>query len=109
MSRDADGEIHYSGDVEPSMDMDAIPWPDRRLLPYKEYRVGTMKGEFNYTSLIMTRGCPFKCVFCATDLYGTKVRRRSMDHVMEEIEHVVNDLGITHINFLDDVLTLSRR
>ncbi|MBF0587592.1 MAG: radical SAM protein [Magnetococcales bacterium] len=110
MWQDADGTVQYTGDVSPSSDLDAIPWPDRRLLPIEKYMCGAMKGgEMNYTSLIMSRGCPYKCVFCATDLYGTKIRRRSIANVMAEIEEVVLDLGIQHINFLDDVLTLSRR
>jgi radical SAM superfamily enzyme YgiQ (UPF0313 family) len=56
-----------------------------------------------------SRGCPFKCVFCSTSIYGNRVRRRSIENAVTEIKHVINDFGIDHFYFLDDTLTLDRK
>ena len=41
-----------------------------------------------------TRGCPEKCTFCTTpQMWGTKVRWRSSEHIMNEI---INDLPNTY-------------
>ncbi len=109
MSRDADGKILYSGPAPVLEDLSQAPLAARHLLPNEEYFVGTLKGRKNYTSIQMSRGCPFKCVFCASDLFGSKVRRRSIEHVMTELEMVVNEMGIKHIYFIDDTLTLDRK
>ncbi len=107
--RRVDGKVEFYGEANKVTNLDDNPWPARELLKIDKYFVGTLKGRLNYTSLFMSRGCPFKCVYCASDLYGTKVRKRKLERVMEELEHVVNDLGLKHIYFLDDTLTLDRK
>lgn len=107
--RRKNGRIVYHGDANRVQNLDEIPWPARHLLRYEMYCIGTLRGRKSYTSVLMSRGCPFKCVFCANDLYGKKVRRRSVDDVISEIDHIVNELNIHHIYFLDDNLTLDRR
>ena len=53
------------------------------------------------------RGCPWHCIFCASDkLNTTAVNKRSPDSVVKEIKQVVNDFGIKHFFIVDDVLTL---
>lgn len=108
MSKDEEGNIHYPGNAEIVQDMDTIPIPARDLLKLDLYNVGTLDGRKNFTTIAMSRGCPFHCVFCSHGLFGKKVRRRSVENVILEIEHVVNDLGIKHLFFLDDTLTLDR-
>jgi radical SAM superfamily enzyme YgiQ (UPF0313 family) len=103
------GQVIFGGDGEKLTHLDELPYPARDLLPQEKYVVGTLKGEKQYTTIQMSRGCPFKCVFCASDLYGKTVRRRSIENVIGELKHVVNDLGIKHIYFLDDTLTLKRK
>jgi anaerobic magnesium-protoporphyrin IX monomethyl ester cyclase len=98
------------GPEAPRLDnLDEAPLPDRELLPNDLYFVGTPRGRRNYTSVQMTRGCPFRCVYCANDLYGKRIRRRSLDHVLAEVEFIVNRQGIRHIYFIDDTLTLDRK
>jgi radical SAM superfamily enzyme YgiQ (UPF0313 family) len=54
------------------------------------------------------RGCPFGCDFCSRP-YGRKVRARSAQHVVDEIERNVRTLGIHDLNFFDETFTLSKR
>lgn len=90
-------------------DIDSIPLPARHLLKMDRYAVGTMKGKKNFTTIMTTRGCPFKCVFCSTDVFGSKVRRRKARSVINEIKGVIADYNIRHFLFLDDTLTLDRK
>ncbi|MGA2916336.1 MAG: radical SAM protein [Sedimentisphaerales bacterium] len=103
------GENIFTGYPELTKDLDAVPFPARHLLKNEMYKLGTLRGTLNYTSIMTTRGCPFHCIYCSNSIYGSKVRRRSIENVMSEIEHVVNDLGIRHFYFIEDVLTLSRK
>ena len=61
-----------------------------------------------FYSLLTTRGCPFSCSYCCNSfyskLYGTaKIRRRSVDNVIEEIKTAVTLYpNIVYINIQDD-------
>jgi radical SAM superfamily enzyme YgiQ (UPF0313 family) len=102
------GEVIYRGDAPRLENLDEAPYPARHLLPNEKYVVGTLRGKKQYTSLQMSRGCPYRCVFCANELYGKKPRRRSLENVLGELELVVEEMGIRHVNFVDDTLTAQR-
>lgn len=102
------GEVVSTGMAEPTRDLDALPLPARHLLKTDLYRVGSLRGEHNYTTIMASRGCPFSCVFCTNRISGTTVRRRSVAHVLDEIKSVVESFGVRHFSFVDDVLTLDR-
>jgi len=74
--------------------LDNIPFPARDLL---EVRTDT--------HIFTTRGCPFRCVFCASSRFWNTVRLFSAEYVAAEIEHLVTQYGVTRINFLDDLFT----
>ncbi|MCK5427565.1 MAG: B12-binding domain-containing radical SAM protein, partial [Thermodesulfovibrionia bacterium] len=56
--------------------------------------------------IITTRGCPFNCEYCANsylaNVYGKKVRERSVGNCMEELKEVKKDPYVLYINFEDD-------
>lgn len=103
-----DGEVVSTGVAESSEKLDGQPFPARHLLDTDRYRIGTIKGSSRYTSIMTSRGCPFKCIFCSNHVGGTRVRRRSVENVVREITEVVSRHGIRHFYFVDDVLTLDR-
>ena len=56
-----------------------------------------------------SRGCPEKCTFCTTpQMWGSNVRWRSTEHIMDEIINAVRDFKIGEIQFEDDTLTLHK-
>jgi anaerobic magnesium-protoporphyrin IX monomethyl ester cyclase len=87
--------------------LDQFPLPARHLLPMHLYKLGTLKGVLPMTSIQTTRGCPWKCIFCASDkLQTTRVIRRSPRSIVEEMKTVVERFGTRHFYIVDDVLTL---
>ena len=91
--------------------LDQFPFPARHLLEMKKYRLGTMHGRKHFTSIQTMRGCPWKCIFCASEaLNTTRVVMRSPESIVEEMSHVVSEYPfLTHFYIVDDVLTLWKK
>jgi radical SAM superfamily enzyme YgiQ (UPF0313 family) len=60
-------------------DMDAIPFPDRRI----------MGQSYTVASIQTSRGCPFNCSFCSVSAFnGKKYRCRRPEAVIEELGQI---------------------
>ena len=90
--------------------LDALPFPARHIVKSDYYREAVFTGE-KCTTIVSSRGCPYRCVFCLWPgvMYGRNFRVRSPGNVVDEVEHVVNDLGVDEIYFDDDCWTLNRK
>jgi radical SAM superfamily enzyme YgiQ (UPF0313 family) len=55
--------------------------------------------------VLTERGCPYRCVFCSHNL-STKIRRRPIEHVMEEIKWLHRDFEPQRIHFEDETFGL---
>jgi len=89
-------------------DLDTIPFPARHLLPMDEYRILNMK--LTTGTIVSGRGCPYKCSFCASSaMHGQKLRLRSAENVVDEMEHLVLDHNIEMVAFMDDTFTLNKK
>jgi anaerobic magnesium-protoporphyrin IX monomethyl ester cyclase len=95
-------------DTEPRpfiKNIDDIPFPSRDLLPMHLYKFNGVK----YTTMLTSRGCPFKCSFCSSSrLFGGYWRGRSPENVLEEMKIVYEEYGIRNIEFIDDTFTLNQ-
>jgi len=92
--------------------IDEYAFPNRTLINNDFYqRSVPFRGKMNAAAFIGARGCPFSCVYCAIDNIpdAKKVRFRSVDNIMDELEYIIHELGIDHITFNDDVLTLKKK
>lgn len=89
-------------------DLDSLPFPARDLLPIDKYQLPFLRRN-PFTTIITSRGCPYKCTFCQVNIwYLNRVRFRSVDNVLEEIDEVVNKFKIHQIIFRDPTLTFRR-
>lgn len=77
--------------------LDSIPMPARDLF--------AIKGS---TSMFTTRGCPYRCTFCASSRFWDKLRFFSAEYVVNEIEYLVKKYHIKRIGFLDDLFVANR-
>ena len=106
--RDKDRVI-INDKLEIVMDLDTLPNPAWHLLKSEAYLLRTPNGKLKRVGTIFTtRGCPFKCIFCSTELSGSKIRTRKPEKVVEEIEMLVSQFDIEHIMFLDETFTMNR-
>lgn len=84
--------------------LDDLPIPDRSLLPDITY-YNPIVSRMPYTTAETSRGCPGKCRFCtAPKMYGGKLRYRSVENVIEEIEYLLG-LGYKEIYYRDETWT----
>ena len=61
------------------------------------------------STMITSRGCPMQCSFCSSAaLDGHKLRLRSVDKILDEMEYLVNELNVETIAFIDDTFTLNK-
>lgn len=91
-----------------------IPWncyvmEDKKVLPLtgKLYKIYD-KTQGNSYSVVSSRGCPFSCTYCCNNFYKSlynynKIRRRTVDHLIGELEKAVSDYpSLDFVNFEDD-------
>ncbi len=108
--RDESNSINKNDRTNTNKNLDIYPRPAYHLLKMGEYRLGTLKGRLPFSSIQLVRGCPWKCIFCASDkLETTRILKRSVSTIVDEIEGLVNTYGIRHFMIIDDVLTLVRK
>jgi len=93
-------------------DLDSLPMPAWDILKPEEYPEaphGAFTRNFPTAPIIMTRGCPCLCTFCAGEsITGRRVRRRSIANVMAEL-HALFQRGIREIHIEDENFTLSKQ
>ncbi|MEK6921742.1 MAG: radical SAM protein [Nanoarchaeota archaeon] len=84
--------------------LDDLPLPAYHLLPMNHYKAyGWLDEGRRFTTMITSRGCPFKCSFCISSKnFMHWWRSRSAEKVFEEILLLYNKYGIRHIYFQDD-------
>jgi anaerobic magnesium-protoporphyrin IX monomethyl ester cyclase len=79
--------------------LDPIPRPARHLLPMARYRrPGT---------IMSSRGCPVKCIFCISSTYEGSYRARSPQNVVSELGEMRHIWGIREAYFIDNVFTVN--
>lgn len=93
-------------------DLDSLPYPAWGLLPSlsKYYKpVITNYKRMPSASLVTSRGCPGKCAFCDTRVFGSRYRAHSAGYVLGMIGYLKDNYGIRDICFYDDVFTVFKK
>lgn len=88
-------------------DLDALPLPAWDLVNMDQYRAIWIRhhGYFSL-NIATTRGCPFKCNWCAKPIYGNRYHSRSPQHVVQEIEWLIEKYRPHHFWICDDIFGL---
>jgi anaerobic magnesium-protoporphyrin IX monomethyl ester cyclase len=88
-------------------DLDALPLPAWDLVDIEAYRK-IWKKHHGYFSLNIatTRGCPYKCNWCAKPIYGNRYNARSPENVVAEIEMLLTLYKPDHFWMSDDIFGL---
>ncbi len=110
LSYKRDGKIVLSREKSKIEDLDTAPFPARDITRIREYKNDIHILPYAKdiaVDVITSRGCPFNCSYCTSpSLYGRKVRFRSPENVVSEIEEITDYYGIRNIHFHDDCFLL---
>ncbi len=79
-------------------DLDSYPYPALELA-----------GRLDAVPILTSRGCPFRCTYCASALLNHGFRVRNPVRVVDEIEHWHRRHGVVDFAFYDDALLVRSR
>jgi anaerobic magnesium-protoporphyrin IX monomethyl ester cyclase len=89
-------------------DLDSLPFPARHLLPNHCYRYIFSRKRI-ITTMITSRGCPFRCIFCDKSVSGSIFRSRSVKNILDEIGRIAEEFKNVSVIFYDDLFTFDKK
>ena len=88
-------------------DLDSLPMPAWDLVDIAPYKKMWLQSSGYFSMNIgTTRGCPYKCNWCAKPIYGNRYNSRSPENVVKELLYLKAKFGYDHIWFCDDIFGL---
>lgn len=92
----------------PIADLDSLPDAAWDLVDMDAYRAAwrSAHGYFSL-NLVSSRGCPYRCNWCAKPVFGSNYHYRSPERVAREMLRLKREFGAEHIWFADDIFALS--
>lgn len=94
--RENDGSLMKTGIMPLVQNLDGIRMPSRDLLDI---------GKHSY--IFSSRGCPYRCSFCASSRFWNTVRLFSAEYVVKEIKDLYEKYNVKVISFYDDLFIIS--
>ncbi|HLC63575.1 MAG TPA: radical SAM protein [Candidatus Nanoarchaeia archaeon] len=104
------GNIVRTREMPLIQDLDVLPWPARDLIDLKKY----CPGIGNYlklpnTTIMGSRGCPYRCTFCHITILPSPARYRNPGGVADEMEFLIGKYKIKDFLFWDNGLTDNKK
>ncbi|MFA6619433.1 MAG: radical SAM protein [Candidatus Neomarinimicrobiota bacterium] len=89
--------------------LDSLPLPDRTIFDMDRYfktwySMDRVDSSLKGTTIMATRGCPYRCTFCQptlSEIFGKKMRKRSPESIMAELEFLRKEYSINAFMFED--------
>ena len=86
-----------------------LPRPARELIDLEPYRKAWVSAHGHFsTNVVASRGCPYRCNWCAKPISGNKFQLRPAELVAAEIRELKEVYGVQHIWFGDDIFALNQ-
>ncbi|NOZ49213.1 MAG: radical SAM protein [Chloroflexi bacterium] len=109
----ADGALHRNLGRAAVDDLDSLPWPAYHLFRMDKYTnlqpaTDNVDGSKSF-SILTSRGCPYRCIFCSQSIMPIKWRSRTPENVLAEWKHLVEDLDAQEIGVLDDSANIRKK
>ena len=107
---DAEGHLVQSSVKSPrNANWKNLPKPARELIDLEPYREAWVAAHGHFsTSVVASRGCPYRCNWCAKPISGNKFQLRAPEVVAAEIRELKEVHGVQHIWFGDDIFALNQ-
>jgi anaerobic magnesium-protoporphyrin IX monomethyl ester cyclase len=102
-------EITNTGKRAILNNLDSLPLPAWDLVDIDLYKkIWIDHHGFFSLNIATTRGCPFRCNWCAKPIYGNRYNSRSPEKVVNEIEYLIKNYQVDHIWMCDDIFGLKQ-
>jgi len=88
------------------LDLEKLPVPAFHHLPMEKYYYEVL-GR-NFTLLEASRGCTSRCTFCLLNMYGKKLRFKSPQQLINELDTAINKFHVKNAYFMDLEFTINR-
>lgn len=117
-----DGRI-IKNDVRPLIqNLDALPFPnygdeDKYFIENDDISSNDPGLQTYNLNIMASRGCPYHCTYCCNSVFnaiykgkGPRIRRRSIENVMEEIHSLKAEFpNVKRIDFIDEVFAWDKK
>jgi anaerobic magnesium-protoporphyrin IX monomethyl ester cyclase len=104
-----EGRVVQTPTREHVPELDALPLPAWDLIDWKRYAAQVCMNTYSATQpwavIFTSRACPYQCTYCHS-IFGKKVRYRSVENVMAEIELLTKNYGVRELHIVDDIFNL---
>ena len=103
--KDKSGKPVHNEPRELLADLDSLPFPNPEylMIPVKDIKN-------NFGMITSSRGCSLNCIFCSSPkLWNKRVRFRSIDNIMAELEYRHDIYGVKRYYFCDDNISINKK
>lgn len=92
---------------EVQQNLDDFPMPAWDLVHIEDYReIWKQSGQEFTLNIATTRGCPYKCNWCAKPIYGNRYNAHSPEYIVNEIAYLQREFGVKRFWMCDDIFGL---
>lgn len=87
--------------------LDELPQPAWDLVNIPDYKAIWQKSKYPFTlNIATTRGCPYKCNWCAKPIYGNRYNAHSPEYIVQQIAYLKEQFGVSRFWMCDDIFGL---
>jgi anaerobic magnesium-protoporphyrin IX monomethyl ester cyclase len=102
-----ENEIKVNSKRAVLQNLDELPLPAWDLINIDAYRTIWKQSKQTFTlNIATTRGCPYKCNWCAKPIYGNRYNAHSPEYIIKEIAYLKETFGVTRFWMCDDIFGL---
>ncbi len=100
-------EIQKNKPRQVLQNLDELPLPAWDLIDIESYKkIWKQSGQEFTLNIATTRGCPYKCNWCAKPIYGNRYNAHSPEYIVNEIKFLKEKFGVTRFWMCDDIFGL---
>lgn len=90
-----------------SQNLDELPLPAWDLVDIEAYKkIWSQSGKPFTLNIATTRGCPYKCNWCAKPIYGNRYNAHSPEYIVKQLKYLQDKFKVTRFWMCDDIFGL---
>lgn len=100
-------EVNVNSSRNVLQHLDELSLPAWDLIDIESYKNIWKQSNQEFTlNIATTRGCPYKCNWCAKPIYGNRYNAHSPEYIVNEIEFLQTTYGVSRFWMCDDIFGL---